>query len=109
MGVLPAPRPFVVDVELPPHPGLVVTAFAPAVVEGEHLKALLPEAGAIRLLAKLTDANGQDGVVSVPVYVAPPAPAVTNEFALVPDDQRGTCPAPDPSRYVLSQCCLRSG
>ncbi len=76
VGVLPAPRPFVVDVELPAHEGFVVTAFAPAIIEGDHLKALLPEAGAIRLLAKLTDANGQDGVVSVPVYVAPPAPAV---------------------------------
>lgn len=84
VGVLPAPRPFVVDVALPPHDGLALSAFAPAVVvdkdDGAHITALLPEAGAVLLLIRATDtsgvAGGQDALWTLPVYVAPPAPAV---------------------------------
>jgi peptide/nickel transport system permease protein len=76
VGVLPAPRPFAVDVAVPPHDGLTLEPLPPLTLDGDRLAALVVDAGAWRFFVVVTDANGQQAVWSLPVYVAPPAPAV---------------------------------
>ncbi|MDP2339347.1 MAG: ABC transporter permease subunit [Deltaproteobacteria bacterium] len=72
VGTLPAPRPFVVDVVVPAHPGLTLTALPPATIEGEHLQAVVVDAGALRLLLIARDVDGQEALWSLPLYIAPP-------------------------------------
>lgn len=86
VGVLPAPRPFALDVALPPHEHLTVQAVAPLTLEGERLRALLPEAGARRLWIVVTDVEGQDALWNLPVFVAPPPLARLVPVGVVDDD-----------------------
>jgi peptide/nickel transport system permease protein len=72
VGSLPAPRPFVVDVALPAHEGLTLTPLPPLTIEGEQAKALVVDAGALRLWLIVEDSDGQQALWSLPVYVAPP-------------------------------------
>ncbi len=72
VGVLPAPRPFVIDIPVPPHPGLELRALPPLTQEGERLRAVVVDAGAQRLLLIVQDPDGQQALWSLPVFVAPP-------------------------------------
>lgn len=78
VGVLPAPRPFVVDIAVPVPPAaskiVSVQPVPPLTREGNSFKALVVDAGAFLFLIQVEDSDGQQALWTLPVYVARPAP-----------------------------------
>jgi peptide/nickel transport system permease protein len=105
VGVLPAPRPFQLTTSIPapacdgspatlcaralPPSTLTPSTLTPAASTSattSTLTALLPEAGATLLFVVVEDGDGQQALWRVPVYVAPPRPAVLERVAGVVDE-----------------------
>lgn len=102
VGVLPAPRPFSVTTSIPApvcdpaapaplcaralSPSTLTPSSTPSPSSTSTLTALLPEAGATWLFVVVEDTGGQQALWRLPVYVAPPRPAVLERVAGVVDE-----------------------